>query len=127
RFIATSARAYALQPETARCELIPNGIDLERYSSGHMDTNGRRVISRISRPEKSHEMFWYALLPVLADYPDTELWLAGTEALSSHRVRALGVRNDVPAILAASYLFVHTPPDDEGSRDLVVMEAMATG
>jgi glycosyltransferase involved in cell wall biosynthesis len=127
RFVATSTRAFELQPEQSRCELIPNGVDLDRYSGDRINTNGRRIISRISRPQKCHEMFWYALLPVLADYPDTELWLAGTEATSSRRVRALGFRNDVPAILAASYLFVHAPPEDEGSRDLVVMEAMAMG
>jgi glycosyltransferase involved in cell wall biosynthesis len=126
RFIATSLRTYELQPDVTRCDLIPNGIDLERFH-GKRAASGRRVICRICRPQKCDEFFWYGLLPVLVDYPDVQLWLAGTEEQSTDRVRVLGVVTDVVDILASSYLFAYTPRPWEGSHDFVVMEAMSMG
>lgn len=127
RFIATSVTTYELQPDRSRCDLIPNGIDLEQYPGRRASLPARRVISRVCRPVKCDEFFWYALLPVLADYPDTELWLAGSEGQSSRQVRVLGVLPDVVEVLASSYLFAYTPRPGEGSRDVAVMEAMAMG
>jgi len=125
-FIATSALVYRLQPDPTRCTLIPNGIDLERFH-GRRTHGVPHAIVRICRPEKYAEFFWYAMLPVLADYPTTELCLAGAEGSSSHQIRTLGVIMDVAEILAQSYLFVHTPRPGEGTRDLAVMEAMTMG
>ena len=125
-FIATSDLVYRLQPDPTRCTLIPNGIDLERFH-GRRTHGVPHAIVRICRPEKYAEFFWYAMLPVLADYPTTELCLAGAEGSSSHQIRTLGVIMDVAEILAQSYLFVHTPRPGEGTRDLAVMEAMAMG
>ena len=82
---------------------------------------------RSCRPEKCTEFFWYALLPVLADYPTTELWLADAEGSSSHQIRTLGAIMDVAEILAQSCLFGHTPRPGEGIRDLATIEAMAMG
>jgi hypothetical protein len=92
---------YRLQPDSTRCTLIPNGIDLERFH-GRRTHGGARAIVQICRPEKGAEFFWYAMLPVLADYPTTDLWLAGTEGSSSHQIRPLRVIMDVAELLAQS-------------------------
>jgi glycosyltransferase involved in cell wall biosynthesis len=126
-FIASSVSAYELQPDRRRCGLIPNGIDLEQYPGHRIPTPGRRAICRACRPVKCDEFFWYALLPVLADYPDTELWLAGSDGPPSERVRTLGVLPDIVDLLASSYLYAYTPSPGSGTKDLAVMEAMAMG
>jgi glycosyltransferase involved in cell wall biosynthesis len=127
RFIATSVIAYRAQPVPARCDLIPNGIDLDQYSGRRVLPPGRRVISRVCRPVRCDEFFWHALLPILADYPDTEVWLAGSEGPSTERVKALGPVLQVAQFLACSTAYAYTPRHGEGSRDLSVMEAMAMG
>lgn len=125
-FIATSHGAFTLQPDPGRCTVIPNGVDLERFNGRRVETENR-VLVRICRPEKCAEYFWYAVTPVLAEYPDTELWLAGVSMETGRRVRPLGVLDDVAEVLAHSSLFLHTPRPGEGSRDLSIMEAMAMG
>ena len=43
------------------------------------------------------------------------------------RIQALGDRHDVAELLASADIFAYAPWPHEGTRDLVVLEAMATG
>jgi glycosyltransferase involved in cell wall biosynthesis len=63
-------------------------------------------------------------------YPQTKLWIVGNEdgiGRSTERVRFLGIRRDVPDILAETDIFAYIPYPDTGSKDLVAMEALAMG
>ena len=125
RFIATSPLAKEVQPDGMPCELVPNGIDLERYPE--RTQSSRRVIGRVSRADKCDESFWYALLPILAEFPDVEVHLAGVTSTSGGRVKCLGVCDNVSEVLSEMSLFVYTPRPRHGTKDLAVMEALAAG
>src|SRR5262249_33660612 len=73
---------------------------------------------------------WDAMQRVLDRYPQTRLWIVGNPEgceSRSERIRFLGVRRDIPRILAQTDLFVYTPYPDAGSLDLVALEAGAAG
>lgn len=88
------------------------------------------VVGRLN-PQKNHAL----LLNAMSQVPDAALWIVGDGELRAEleqqaqalgdRVRFLGVRRDVPRLLAAADAFV-LPSDWEGNP-LVVMEAMAAG
>lgn len=125
RFIATSPLAKEVQPDGMPCDLVPNGIDLERYPE--RPRGSRRIIGRVSRADKCDESFWYALLPILAEFPDVEVHLAGVTGSSGARVKSLGICDDVSEALSGVSLFVYTPRPRHGTKDLAVMEALAAG
>jgi glycosyltransferase involved in cell wall biosynthesis len=56
-----------------------------------------------------------------------EVQLVGGIPYSLGRIESLGDRHDVPGLLAAADIFAYTPWPHEGTRDLVVLEAMACG
>jgi glycosyltransferase involved in cell wall biosynthesis len=67
---------------------------------------------------------------VLNRYTHTRLWIVGNHknlGRSSERVRFFGIRRDIPEILAETDVFAYTPYPNTGSKDLVVMEALAMG
>jgi glycosyltransferase involved in cell wall biosynthesis len=67
---------------------------------------------------------------ILARYPQVELRIVGDTGAGrpvSDRIRFLGVRRDIPEILADTDIFVYTPYPNLGSHDLVVLEASAAG
>jgi glycosyltransferase involved in cell wall biosynthesis len=131
-----------------RIEIIENGIDLGRYRSGGdrmtlrrelgLDP-GRRYVTAVARfhPVKDHAMLLRAFAAVAAARPDVDLLLAGDGPLRADlekqaetfgitpRVRFLGVRPDVAAILQASDLFTLTSVSEAAS--LTLLEAMASG
>jgi glycosyltransferase involved in cell wall biosynthesis len=88
-------------------------------------------------PVKDHASLLAAFASVARLRPDVDLLLAGKGPLQeelgrrvgelgiSDRVRFLGVRSDVPRLLAASDVFALTSVTEAAS--LTVMEAMATG
>jgi glycosyltransferase involved in cell wall biosynthesis len=127
-FLCTSRAAACAQSPQARVHVIENGIDLEPYAQPRRRAaGGRFVILRVCRPEKCDEYFWYAMADVLDRHPDVEVRIIGSEGLAGGRVNAAGVTDDVPAALFQGDLFVYTPRPGEGTKDLVVMEAMAAG
>ncbi len=139
---ATFRQVYSLPEPT----LIPNGIAVEDYRSGFETREAWRsregfaagdllftCVARFSE-QKNHAM----LLDAFASQNGrTHLLLAGDGELRSHlerrvdglglagRVHFLGRREDVPAILAASDVFVLASLWE--GNPLSVMEAMAAG
>ncbi len=124
-----------------RIEIIPNGIDPAEYERAMPPAGGlpagRRFITTIARfhPVKDHATLIRAFAKIAARFPDVDLLLAGDgplrhdlESLAttlrvSDRVRFLGIRRDVPALLAASTIFALTSVSEGAS--LTVLEAMA--
>ncbi len=93
------------------------------------------IVSRLVRHKGYPE-----LLAAMAEVPGAELWVVGERLASDHgadmetvfamaglglRVRRLGYRRDVPAILAASDIF--TLPSHFEGLPMSVIEAMLTG
>ncbi len=93
------------------------------------------VVSRLVR-HKGHP----ELLQAMRDVPDAELWVVGSRLASDHgadlepffaasglgdRLRRLGYREDIPAILAAADIFAL--PSHFEALPMSVIEAMLTG
>ncbi len=139
---AFSADALAANDgfERDRIEVIPNGIDVGDYE--HVEPpadlgTGRRYVTCIARfhPVKDHVTLLRGFAVVARQLADVDLLLAGEGPLKSdleslaatlriaERVRFLGVRRDVPALLKASAVFCLASVSEAAS--LTVLEAMA--
>ncbi|MFQ6041925.1 MAG: glycosyltransferase [Candidatus Poribacteria bacterium] len=134
--ICTSLHTYQMQKDKSRFVAIPNGVDLSRFvpRPKRQRVEAKEdlpvIITRVCRPSKCALYFWTAMAKVLNRYPQTRLWIVGNAdncGQSSEKVRFLGVRRDIPEILAETDIFAYTPYPDTGSSDLVVMEASAMG
>jgi glycosyltransferase involved in cell wall biosynthesis len=139
--ISESLQSYGV--EAARIHVIPNGIPLSEYSHKNsvnrnqlgIDNDGAVLayIGRLSR-EKGVDTLLDAHERVTVNRPNTQLLLVGagpdeaalqSRASSLSRVRFLGHRSDVPAILSCSDMVV-VPSYTEG-QGIVAIEAMASG
>ena len=137
--VAQSVRElYGRAPATT----IPNGIEVARFAPAAGararlraelgladDTTAFVVVGRLN-PQKNHALLLaaHATLPAqshLLVVGDGELRPALEAQAGSDRVHFLGIRRDVPDLLAAADVFVLSS-DWEGNP-LVVMEAMAAG
>jgi glycosyltransferase involved in cell wall biosynthesis len=130
-----------------RIEVIENGIEVERYGAPADRTAlrrslglapERRYIITVARfhPVKDHRTLLSAFATAAAARPDVDLLLAGDGPLRKEleqqsqtlgvadRVRFLGVRADVPALLQAADAFALTSLSEAAS--LTVLEAMAS-
>jgi glycosyltransferase involved in cell wall biosynthesis len=99
----------------------------------------RPVVSLVQRlsPPKTPLVFVRALPGILAERPDAVAWIVGdgplrpaveaavSEAGVGGRVRFLGLRKDIPALLSASDVLVHSSLREGLPR--VVLEALAIG
>jgi len=120
----------------ARIDIVPNGIDLSLFP----ERTSRTRITTITmvaclREGKRIDVLIAAAARILARHPDVEFQIVGdgpcrdaliAQAQSSGvlpHVRFMGHRDDVPALLSASDLFV-LPSASEASPN-VVLEAMA--
>jgi glycosyltransferase involved in cell wall biosynthesis len=131
-----------------RIEVIENGIELSRYTHPPdrktlREKLGlelhRRYIANVARfhPVKDQTMLLRAFAGVASQSSDVDLLLVGDgplrgelEALTvelnlRERVRFLGIRSDVPEILAAVDVFALTSVSEAAS--LTLLEAMASG
>jgi glycosyltransferase involved in cell wall biosynthesis len=130
----------------SKLTVIPNGVDEQRFfravpcSLAELGVEpGRRAIVHVGRLDSQKGLDWLlAILPgIFAKLPEHDLVLAGegparvslqdqTARLGlAKRVHFLGIRTDVPEILAASDLLV-LPSRWEGMPN-AVLEAMAAG
>ncbi|MBS28073.1 MAG: hypothetical protein CL566_03995 [Alphaproteobacteria bacterium] len=120
-----------------RLEVIANGVDTRRFLPDAVQRDawrtkldipsGRRVAINVARvdPMKDHA----GLIEAARQLHDLQLLLvgAGTEALDlPANVRALGVRDDVPALLNAADIIVSGSAFGEGFSNALA-EGMSTG
>lgn len=142
RVVANSRAAAAqLQSEgvpDAAIAMIPNGIDASRYESAEPRA-ARRVITTVAnlRGEKGHDVLLQAAAIVRDSAPDVVFQIVGegpmgdalvaqADALGvSSCVRFLGHREDIPAILRDSDLFILPSRTEAFPNGL--LEAMAAG
>jgi glycosyltransferase involved in cell wall biosynthesis len=123
-----------------KIQTIPNGVDCAVFSPGNREPSRpiRRVVTVANlRAEKGHDTLIDAAAILIGLHPDTEFQIVGDGPLRAAlerevtvrglgaRVRFLGERNDVPALLASSDLFV-LPSRSEACPN-GVLEAMAAG
>jgi glycosyltransferase involved in cell wall biosynthesis len=123
--------------------LIPNGIAPEAFLaekpllepvSGLLRIG---IIARMNHPVKNHDGFLRAAALVASRCPDTEFVISGDGPLRSNleqlarelgihdRIRFLGDRRDVPAVLAS--LDIAVMPSHSESLSNSLLEAMAAG
>lgn len=123
-----------------RIEVIPDGIDLERFPRGAdprpADAEVRFVNVAAMSPEKDQATLLQAFAVLESDDPRVRLTIAGSGPLEAElkalvaslgleRVAFAGWREDVPALLAAGDAFVlSSRREGLGSS---IMEAMAAG
>lgn len=135
-------------PIQGKVMAISNGVDVKRYERPHnkaalchqlgLETNSFLVatIGRLTE-QKGHRYLIEAATSVVSTYPDTHFLFIGDGELRdelqeqirqsglSYNVHFLGVRDDVPDLLAAVDLFV-LPSLWEG-LSIALLEAMAAG
>jgi N-acetyl-alpha-D-glucosaminyl L-malate synthase BshA len=129
-----------------KVEVIPNGIDLPRYSgvdrAAARATLGldpaRRYVATVARfhPVKDHQTLLRGFAEVAVARTDVDLLLVGDGPLRAElerlvaelgvadRVRFMGVRDDVENILRASDVFALTSLSEAAS--ITLLEAMAS-
>jgi glycosyltransferase involved in cell wall biosynthesis len=148
-FIANSeaVRGDTLQRERlegSRVIVIHNGVDLSRFdgrvdgrlvSSLQLSSSPRAIVVSNFIHYKGHEFFLRAWAQVLRKFPSAIALLVGDGVLRGeletladslgirHSLRFLGVRHDVPSLLALADVYVH-PSLQEGYSN-AVLEAMA--
>jgi glycosyltransferase involved in cell wall biosynthesis len=145
--VADELVRHGLRREKMR--IVHNGVRLEQFPAFQLDRRAargalglppeRRVVAQIGRlaPQKDYPTFLRAAALVAARVPDVDFLVVGegperaaleqlARSLGLHeRVRWLGLRHDVPAILSAAEVMVLTSRF-EGLPN-VVIEAMAAG
>ena len=123
--------------------VIYNGIPTTRFVSRAGRDNAKKeknvVLLHVGRfaPEKNHLLLIEAFALALKEYPTMQLWLVGDGSLRpavekaiaemrlAGKVLFLGIRDDVPKLLAGCETFILSS-DYEGVP-LAVLEAMAAG
>jgi len=128
--ICTARHTYQIQRNRGSFVMVPNGVDLSRFSPRPRRHKKEVIITRVCRPVRCALYFWTAMRKVLNRYPEARLWIVGNDdgfAGSTEIARFFGIRRDIPEILAETDIFAYAPYPDTGSSDLVVMEASAMG
>jgi len=138
--LSEDERAAGLAQGVGRPELyrvIPNGVDLARFSLPREPVRGRILTVGRLAPPKRPDLALRALAQVRERIPEAELWVVGDGPLRAdaerlagelgvtEATRFLGHRDDVPELLATAEC-VLLASDYEGCP-LSVVEAMAAG
>lgn len=127
----------AIGYRSRREEVVPNGIDLDQYRPDPAERRAVRnelgvaenvvLLAHVGRvdPMKDHDTFFAAM----TELPHIQALIigAGTESLSApNNVRSLGLRTDMPRLLAAADYIVSSSAFGEGFSN-ALMEGMACG
>jgi glycosyltransferase involved in cell wall biosynthesis len=137
----SSAAAAQLRREGVpahKIRTIPNGVDFDAFARSREPRPLRRIVMVANlRAEKGHDTLIQAAPAILERHPDVEFWIVGDGPLRGvleqdvaerglgSRFVFHGQRQDVPALLAESDLFV-LPSRTEAAPNSV-LEAMAAG
>jgi glycosyltransferase involved in cell wall biosynthesis len=117
--------------------VVPNGVELERFTAPRKPRAGRILFVGRLAPPKRPDLAVEIIRRVRADHPGAELWIVGdgpqradVERLVSSAgldgtVRLLGARRDLPRLLRESACLLL--PSDYESCPYAVLEAMAAG
>ncbi|NBO92331.1 MAG: glycosyltransferase [Planctomycetia bacterium] len=118
-----------------RLRVVPNGIDLSRFSFCGPNPRGPAVLVARLAPEKDVGTLLDAVALLGSRCPDFQLVIAGDgpcraalearAATLGQRVRFLGVVHEVPSLLSQARLFVLSSITE--GLSLTLLEAMATG
>ncbi len=129
--------------ENRKIVLIYNGIDLGRFqpppTGGNPAEETKEVIGLVGRlePEKGHRCFLEAARMLLQQHDACRFWIVGAGSLEqdlrdhawklgiASRVEFLGLRDDIPALLAQ--MSVVTLPSLSEALPLSLVEAMSMG
>jgi len=136
---------HAVEPPfRAPMEMIPSGIDVERFKRGEgrnlreeLGLGDRPVVGTAItwRPRKGYRLLFEAFAAVRKDVPRAALLVAGVDALEGDpevladrlgirdAIYPLGRRDDMPKVLATFDVFV-LPSESEGMSN-ALLEAMA--
>lgn len=140
----------SLRYPSDKIEVVPNGIDLDRFRDLPDRAEARRsfglppddpiliCVGSLAR-HKGHEYLLEAMRAVISEFPEAQLLLVGKAVADRHaeleelargsglgeNVSFLGARDDVPELMAASDVFV-LPSIREGFG-IVFAEAAAAG
>jgi L-malate glycosyltransferase len=120
--------------------LLPDGFDRSQKRTALGIADGRPVVSSVARlvKQKDPVTLLRALPPVLAEFPDAVILIAGDGELRGsltelskrlrieHSVRFLGVRADAAELIAASDVFCNLTHEFEG-LPVAVADAMSLG
>jgi len=132
----------------SRIEIIENGIDVDQYDPAKSKVEAKtaagldpskRYLIHVARhhPVKDQPTLLRGFAAASTELPDVDLLMVGDgplrgdlEALTAElgislRVKFLGIRTDIPALMRASDAFALTSLSEAAS--LTVIEAMATG
>ncbi len=147
---AVRARLIALGVEPQKIEVVPNGVDVDRFrfdAAARRSTRARLaigdgdvVVGTVGRlvPSKGHDRVLRAARGLLVD-GHARLVVVGDgpargaiSELAAHlhvkdRVHLLGARADVPDLLSAMDVFVAAPDTGEETFGLAMVEALTSG
>ena len=124
--VCVSEEVAAMQLPGASVAVIPNGVDTRRFVPGTRK-DGELTIVRVCRSNRSADYFGKAIELVLQKHPNVVVRIVGEEGPSNSRVQYMGVRSDIPEILAESDVFAYAPLPEAGAHDVCVLEAMSSG
>jgi glycosyltransferase involved in cell wall biosynthesis len=127
--VCVSQSICDLQHPENICSVIANGVNLNLFKYRQLRPRARLgfVITRVCRAGRCAPQLLEAMSLVATTLSSVEVWIVGENGYSTPSIKYLGIRSDIPRILASSDLFVYYPVPEFSAHDNCVLEAMAVG